>query len=103
LQREVRAALLRAGVEWWECRSAHAAMWALCEAGVTFRTIPRHDGGIECWRQPKLAPWEMPRRDPAQPRPNALEVAARRRRQRALKAAKLAAERNDAAGDDIAA
>ena len=31
------------------------------------------------WRQPRLARWELPRRDPAGPRPNPPEVAARRR------------------------
>jgi hypothetical protein len=43
-QRTVREALLRAGVEWWECRSAHAAMWALAKSGVRFRKIIREDG-----------------------------------------------------------
>ena len=28
-QYAAREGLLRAGAEWWECRSAHAAMWAL--------------------------------------------------------------------------
>ena len=28
-QRAVREALLRAGAQWWVCRSADAAMWAL--------------------------------------------------------------------------
>jgi hypothetical protein len=36
-QRAVRPALLRAGAEWWECRSAHAATWALAQSGVLFR------------------------------------------------------------------
>jgi hypothetical protein len=63
------------------------------------------------WRHPRLAPWEVPRRDPAEPRPNAPDVAAQRpaarrrwrARQRARKAAKLAAASDDAAGGDIAA
>ena len=28
-QRAAREALLRAGVQWWVCRSARAAMWSL--------------------------------------------------------------------------
>jgi hypothetical protein len=78
-QRAAREALLRAGAEWWECRSAHAAMWALRKSGVRFRTLVHNDGTTERWRQPRLARWEVPRRDPAEPRPNAPQVAARRR------------------------
>jgi hypothetical protein len=78
-QRTARVALLRAGVDWWECRSSNAAMWALRKSGVKFRTIVHEDGGIERWQQPRLAPWEVPRRDPAEPRPNAPEVTAQRR------------------------
>jgi hypothetical protein len=77
-QRTAREALLRAGAQWWECRSAHAAMWALTKSGVKFRVIVREDGTTERWQQPRLAPWEVPRRDPAEPRPNAPDVAARR-------------------------
>src|SRR5215813_1577607 len=33
-QRTAREALLRAGAEWWVCRSANAAMWALAQSGV---------------------------------------------------------------------
>jgi len=62
-----------------ECRSAHATMWALRKSGVGFRTLVHNDGTTERWRQPWLAPWEVPRRDPAEPRPNAPDVAARRR------------------------
>jgi hypothetical protein len=78
-QRAVREALLRAGADWWECRSAHAAMWALRKSGVRFRSLPRTDGTTERWRQPRLAPWEVPRRDPAEPRPRHPEVISRRR------------------------
>lgn len=110
-QRATRAALLRAGCEWWECRSANAAMRALRKSGVRFRVILHADGTRERWRQPKLAPWEAPRRDPAEQRPQHPEVAAQRRAawqrwrelQRVRKAAKLAAARDDAAGGDIAA
>jgi hypothetical protein len=67
--------------------------------------IAHSNGGIGCWRQPELAPWEVPRRDPAEPRPTP-ELKARlrerqrlwRERQRARKGAKLAAGRGDAAG-----
>jgi hypothetical protein len=51
-QREARTALLRAGAHWWECRSAHAAMWALAESNVKFREIMREDGTIERWISP---------------------------------------------------
>jgi hypothetical protein len=100
-QRAVRAALLRAGCQWWVCKSAHAAMWALKESGVRFRTFVRSDGSIERWRQPKLAAWEVPRRDPTERRPQHPAVAAQRReaarrrreRQCAHKAAQAATER----------
>jgi hypothetical protein len=41
-QRTVSEALLGARVEWWECRSTHAAMWALAKS--VFRKIVRDDG-----------------------------------------------------------
>jgi len=78
-QREVRAALLRAGCQWWVCNSADAAMWALKKSGVMFRTFVRSDGSIERWRQPKLADWEHPRRDPSEPRPMHPVIRAERR------------------------
>jgi hypothetical protein len=78
-QRATREALLRAGADWWEARSARAAMWALRKSGVRFRTLVYRDGTTERWRQPRLAPWEVPRRDPTEPRPNAPDVAAQRR------------------------
>ncbi|HEY2534250.1 MAG TPA: hypothetical protein VGJ20_41090 [Xanthobacteraceae bacterium] len=73
-------------------------MWALREPGVPFRMIARNDGTTECWQQPELAPWEIPRRNPAEPQPSAPELAAQRReaqrrwrrRQRAHKAAQQA-------------
>jgi hypothetical protein len=90
-QRSAREALIRAGAEWWVCRTARAAMWALKRSGVRFRQIVREDGLTERWRQPKLAPWEVPRRDPAERRPNAPQVLATegqrgRARQRAVDA-----------------
>jgi hypothetical protein len=78
-QRIARERLKRAGVEWWECRSAKAAMWALAESGVQFREIVNDDGTIERWQRPELADWEVPRRDLAESRPNAPEVLAQRR------------------------
>jgi hypothetical protein len=78
-QRTAREAILRAGAQWWVARSANAAMWSLARSGVRFRTRTRDDGTTERWRQPRLARWEVPRRDPAEPRPNAPDVAARRR------------------------
>jgi hypothetical protein len=78
-QRAVREALLRAGADWVESRSANAVMQAVREAGVPFNMITHSDGTIECWRQPELAPWEVPRRDPAERRPSAPEVAEERR------------------------
>jgi hypothetical protein len=99
-QRAVREGLLRAGAQWWVCRSAKAAMWALAQSGVPFRTIVHQDGTIECWQQPELPPWEMPKRNPHERRPRApeWEPAAE-----TAEIAKLAAERDDAPGGDIAA
>jgi hypothetical protein len=103
-QRAVREELLRSGGEWWECRSASAAMWALAESGVKFGVITHADGSRERWRQPKLAPWEVPRRDPREPRPRSPEVRAARRaaRQRwlARKRAREAAQRYQAGNVD---
>lgn len=46
-QCEVREALLRAGVQWWVCRTANAAMWALGRSHVQFREIVNDDGTVE--------------------------------------------------------
>jgi hypothetical protein len=108
-QRAAREALLRAGADWVECRSVSAVMQAVHEAGVPLNMIA-HSDGIECWRQPALEPWEVPRRHPDELRPRAAEVAEKHRdmmrvwrgRRRARKAAKLAGERDDVAGGDIA-
>ena len=98
-----RGALIRAGAEWWVCRTASAAMWALKRSGVRFRELVHADGSTERWRQPRLARWEVPRRDPAERRPNAPEVVAARREvtrrwrdRRALKAAQATTQRADA-------
>jgi hypothetical protein len=70
-QRAVRDALLRAGAQWWVCRSANAAMSALVESGLAFRVLSNDDGSTESWQQPKLPPWEVPKRDPHERRPRA--------------------------------
>jgi hypothetical protein len=105
------AALQQAGADWWECRSPNAAVWALAQSGVPFNMIVHSNGTVQTGRQPELAPWEVPRRDPAEPRPAAPELTQQRRsrqqrwrqRQRARKAAKLAAERDGTADADVAA
>ena len=97
-QRATREALLRARCEWWECRSANAAMWALAESGVTFGEVEREGGAVERWERPELEPWEIPRRSPGERRPRHPEVLARdraakqrwRERKRALAAAQAA-------------
>ena len=63
-------------------RHGHSAMSVQCP------TCPKADGGarFSLW-QPPLAPREVPRRDPAEPRLNAPEVTAQRR------AARLARQR----------
>lgn len=102
-QPATRGALLSAGIHaWWECRSANAAMWALAKSGVKFRVIVREDGTVEHWKKPRLADWEKPRRDPAEPRPLHPVAAVQRRaarqrwkaRRRERAAAQLAEERN---------
>jgi hypothetical protein len=99
-QRSVREALLRVGVQWWLYRTARGAMWALYKSGVPFRTIIHEDGAIERWQQPKLPAREVPRRDPHERRPRAPDWEPG---ELAAEIAELAAERDDAAGVDIAA
>ena len=69
-QRAAREALLRAGAEWWECRSAHAAMWAPAKSGVRVRMLPNDNGTLERWQSPR---WEVQKRNPHERRPRALE------------------------------
>jgi len=90
----------RAGAQWWVCRSARAAMWALRKSGVTFRTIAHEDGTTECWQQPKLPAWEVPKRNPHERRPRAPDWEPDKV---GAEIAELAAASDDAAGDDIAA
>jgi hypothetical protein len=61
-------------------------MWALSESGVEFREVVYEDGTVQPWRQPELAPWEVPDRSELRP-PHPefaaqLREAARRRRER---------------------
>jgi hypothetical protein len=99
-QRLAREALLRAGAQWWVCRSAHAAMWALARSGVCFRTLTNDDGTLECWQQPELAAWEVPKRNPHERRPRAPDWEPNKV---GAEIAQSTAERGDAAGGDIAA
>jgi hypothetical protein len=99
-QRAAREGLLRAGAQWWVCRSANAAMWALARSGVAFRTIVHEDSTIERWQQPKLSAWEVPKRNSHERRPRAPEW---KPAAGTAEIAKLVAERVDAAGGDIAA
>jgi hypothetical protein len=89
-QKQRRLELLPAGAVWLMARSARAAMMALHLSGVVFRRK---------WKPPRLKPWEGPFADPTQRLPQAPDVAVRRtaarrasrERQRARKAATLAA------------
>jgi len=93
--RAFRDRLLQARAQWWVCRSANAAMWALGKSRVRLRMIIEEDGREKRWKQPRLAAWEVQRRDLSEPRPNAPEVFAQRQaawrrwreRQRAREAA----------------
>ena len=98
-QRLAREALLRAGAQWAVCRSSKSVMCLLFEVGVPFRTIVREDGTLECWQQPKLPAWEVPKRNPHERRPRAPEWEPGA----AAEIAELAAASDDAAGGDIAA
>jgi hypothetical protein len=99
-QRAVREALLRAGAQWWVCRSADAAMWALYKSGVPFRTIFHDDGTIERWQQPKLPAWEVPKRNPHERRPRAPDYW---ESEETVETGELVARAGNAAGGDIAA
>ena len=102
-QKRVFAELRAMGADVYLARSAAAALEALRRSNVPFRRR---------WGPMPLAAWEGPFAvdDPRQRLPQHPEVAAQRRaaqrawreRQRARKAAKLAAASDDAAGDDIA-
>jgi len=53
-QRQVRDAMLKAGVQWWCCRTATAALTVLYRAGVP----------LSGWEPPPLEVWEEPVSDP---------------------------------------
>jgi hypothetical protein len=57
-------------------------------------------GTPECWQQPELAAWEVPKRDPHERRPRAPE---QEPEELAAEIADLTAASDDAAGDDVAA
>jgi hypothetical protein len=110
-QLATREALLRAGIHaWWMCLSARSALWALRRSGVRFRKIVNADGTVERWRKAKLAPWEVPRRDPSEPRPQHPEVVLQRRaaqrrwreRRRAAREAALATQQYQVENIDTA-
>jgi hypothetical protein len=102
VQRRLFAELRAIGADVYLARSAAAALEALRRSNVPFRRP---------WEPPPLEPWEGPFADPNQRLPQEPSVAAERRaaqqrwrqRQRARKAAKSAAERDGAAGVDVAA
>ena len=103
-QKQICAELRAAGADWYLARSALAALTALHHSGVTFRRP---------WSLPTLQAWEGPftftnpnERLPQHPEVSVERTAARRRwreRHHARKAAQLAAERDDVAGDNITA
>jgi hypothetical protein len=61
---------------------------------------PWPGGTLECWQQPELAAWEVPKHDPHERRPRAPDWAPNKV---GAKIAELAADRDAAAGGDIAA
>jgi hypothetical protein len=104
VQKQIRLEMLPVGAKWWMARSAPAALMALHLSGVVFRRK---------WKPRRLKPWEGPFADPNERLPQAPDVAAERaaarkrwrlrQANRERETAKLAAERDDAAGGDIAA
>lgn len=55
-------------------------MRAPAQYGVPFRTIVHEGGTIECWQQPELPPWLVPKRNLYERRPWAPEWGWRQRR-----------------------
>ena len=96
VQKQVCFEMLPVGADWWLARSARAALIALHLSGAVFRRK---------WKPPRLKPFEGPFADPNERLPQAPNVAAQRRVARrrgrlgAREATKLAAERDDAAGE----
>lgn len=98
-QRAMRTELVRAGVQWWVCRSAISAMATLYAAGVPFRLHVADDGTLERWVQPELPDWERSKSAPHERRPRApadWEPGAE-------ETTELVAASDDATGGDIAA
>ena len=75
-------------------------MCTLYESGVPFRMIVHEGGTIECWQQPELPAWEVPKRDPHERQPRAPDYW---EPDEAAEIAELAAASDDAADGDIAA
>jgi hypothetical protein len=97
VQQQVRAEMLRTGVRWHLARSARAALTCLYREGVPF---------CKAWTPCALEPWEGPFSDPMRVAAHPLVRIERReakRRYRLRKEMRAAPERNDDAGDDIAA
>jgi len=96
VQKQVCFEMLPVGADWWLARSARAALIALHLSGAVFRRK---------WKPPRLKPFEGPFADPNERLPQAPNVAAQRRVARrrgrlgAREATRLAAERDDAAGE----
>jgi hypothetical protein len=103
-QKQVRAELLPTGAKYYMARTAVAALAALKRERVPFR---------KPWTPPEIEDWAGPFSDISRKLPAHPAVSEERREEkrryrlrramRARKATKLAAERDDAAGDDIAA
>jgi hypothetical protein len=73
------------------------AMSALAKSGVCFRTLTNDVGTSECWQQPELPEWEVPKRNPHERRPRGAGGTA------VAEITESAAASDDAAGGDIAA
>jgi hypothetical protein len=103
VQKQVRAEMLLTGARWYMARSARAALTCLHREGVPFCKA-----WTPCALEPHEGPFSETRRLPAHPKVRAERREAKRRYRlrkelRAREAAKLAPERDDDAGDDIAA
>jgi hypothetical protein len=53
------------------CAARQTRRCARYESGVRFCMIVHEGGTIECWQQPELPAWEVPKRDPHERRPRA--------------------------------
>jgi hypothetical protein len=82
------------------CAARQTRRCARYESGVRFGMIVHEGGTIECWQQPELPAWEVPKRDPHERRPRAPDYW---EPEEAAEIAELAAASDDAADGDIAA